>query len=140
MVRFDPKKHIRHIFEEPDIPLLHSDGTVLSGIVGRPGVGEDACVGMRIGVDRIVMSPASEFELPTHAGDHILYVLASRGFIHVDGTDYAMRAGDSIYVPANYAHGVKTDPQVPEPLEILAFGVPHMPLSSRQRMTVVGGD
>jgi quercetin dioxygenase-like cupin family protein len=66
-----------------------------------------------------------------------LYVLASRGFIHIDGTDYLMTQGDSVYVPANYPHGVKTDPTVEQPLEILAFGVPHAPLDSRHRMTLV---
>ena len=103
----------------------------------RPGAGEDACVGMRIGVDRIVLQPGSEFELHTHPGDHILYVLSSRGIIHVDGTDFVMRAGDTVYVPANYAHGVRTEPSVSDPLEILAFGVPHTPLDSPRRMTVV---
>jgi mannose-6-phosphate isomerase-like protein (cupin superfamily) len=139
MVVFDPERHIKNVLGDTDVALLHSNGTVLPGILGRAGAGEDACVGMRIGVDRIVLQPGSEFERHTHPGDHILYVLASRGVIHVDGTEFVMRTGDTVYVPANYAHGVRTDRSVCEPLEILAFGVPHTPLDSRRRMTVVAG-
>jgi hypothetical protein len=40
-------------------------------------------------------------------------------------------------VPANFAHGVKTNPDVDDVLEILAFGVPHMPLDSTNRMRLV---
>jgi hypothetical protein len=63
---FDPEKHIKSVLGVADISLLHSNGTVLPGILGRPGAGEDACVGMRIGVDRIVLQPGSEFEIHTH--------------------------------------------------------------------------
>ncbi|MEU9044417.1 MULTISPECIES: cupin domain-containing protein [unclassified Kitasatospora] len=140
MVNFDPTRHIRNVLTEASTVLTQSDGTVLEGISGRPGAGEEALAGMRIGVDRIVLEPGSEFELHTHEGDHILYVLASEGFIHVDGTDFRMRAGDTVYVPAKYPHGVKTDPAMEQPLEILAFGVPHAPLDSPHRMTLVGNN
>jgi len=137
MASFDPELHILNVLAEANTSLLQSDGTRLPGIMGRSGAGERVSTGMRIGVDRIVLDPGSEFELHTHEGDHILYVLASEGFIHVDGTDFRMCAGDTVYVPAHYPHGVKTDPQIDHPLEILAFGVPHTPLNSPHRMTMV---
>jgi quercetin dioxygenase-like cupin family protein len=139
-VRFDPAKHIQNIFTKSEVKLLSNDGSVLQDIVGTAGVAEMMAPDVEVGVDRIVMQSGAEFELHTHPGAHILFVLSSRGFIHVDGIDYEMAEGDTVYVPANYAHGVKTNPAVPAPLELLAFGVPHLPISSPERMTLVSGD
>ncbi|MEO3871119.1 cupin domain-containing protein [Nonomuraea sp. B12E4] len=136
-VLFDPGKHIRNVFTRPECFLHSSDGTVLEGIRGTSGAAEIIGPGISVGADRIKMESGAEFELHTHPGAHILYVLSSRGYIHVDGVDYEMAAGDTVYVPADYPHGVKTDPAVDQPLELLAFGVPHMPIDSTKRMTVV---
>lgn len=136
-VRFDPDTHIRNVFTGPESLLYDSDGVVLKGIRGTAGAAELIERGMEVGADRITMESGAEFELHTHPGAHILYVLSSRGYIHVDGIDYEMVAGDTVYVPADYAHGVKTNHTVREPLELLSFGVPHMPLDSTRRMTVV---
>lgn len=136
-VRFDPEVHIQSIQDGPLLELVDNRGNTLPGIRGVPGVAETIHLGVPIGADRLIMQPGSAFELHTHPGAHILYVLASRGFIHIDGVDYEMKAGDTVYVPAEYAHGVKTNPKVHEPLQILAFGVPHMPVESKERMTLV---
>ncbi|MCC3769584.1 cupin domain-containing protein [Streptomyces sp. UNOC14_S4] len=135
--RFDPEKHIRHLGAEPVIGLLDPRGRVLPGISGTAGVAERIAAGAEIGIDRIMMKPGSAFALHTHPGAHILYVLRARGIIHVDGTDYAMAEGDTVYVPAHYAHGVRTLGDSRTPLEFLAFGVPHMPLDSSRRMSFV---
>lgn len=137
---FDPDKHILNIFTEPEVKMLSSDGSVLMGILGVAGASEVIESGVEIGADRIIMQPGAAFELHTHPGAHILYVLESRGFIHIDGVDYEMTKGDTVYVPANYAHGVKTNRQVAEPFQLLAFGVPHMPVTSTERMTLVSPD
>ena|SRR5437899_9173886 len=134
---FFPERHIRNVLTEPEVKLLSSDGSILQGIMGVAGATEIIDSGSEIGADRIIMQPGARFELHTHPGAHILYVLKSRGFIHVDGVDHVMAAGDTVFVPANFAHGVKTDASVAEPLEILAFGVPHMPVDSQERMTLV---
>lgn len=134
---FNPKKHIQNIYEGSLVDLLHSDGSVLPGIRGVAGAGAVSGPNMNIGADRIIMQPGSAFELHTHPGAHILYILQSRGFIHIDGEDYEMRAGDTVYVPAHYPHGVRTNKKVDEPLELLAFGAPHTPIDSQSRMTVV---
>ncbi|HEX7309081.1 cupin domain-containing protein [Lentzea sp.] len=136
-VRFDPETHIQSVQEGPYLELVDHHGRPLEGILGVPGVAEQIGLGVPIGADRLVMQPGTAFELHTHPGAHILYVLASRGFIHVDGVDYEMKAGDTVFVPADYAHGVKTNAKVSEPLQILAFGVPHMPVESKDRMTLV---
>ncbi|MEV8093605.1 cupin domain-containing protein [Kitasatospora sp. NPDC085879] len=136
-ISFDPQRHIRNIFDSPEVKLVDSNGQVLPGILGTVGAGELIEGGTAIGADRLIMECGARFELHTHPGAHILYVLGSRGYIHIDGVDYEMGQGDTVFVPANYAHGVKTNLHVPEPLEILAFGVPHMPLESAERMTLV---
>jgi quercetin dioxygenase-like cupin family protein len=135
--KFDPDTHIRSIAREPDAKLLSSDGSVLPGIMGVAGAAEVIENGMEIGVDRLKMESGARFDLHIHPGAHILYVLKSRGFIHIDGVDYEIGAGDTVYVPANYAHGVRTNPKVRDAFELLAFGVPHMPISSQDRMTLV---
>lgn len=137
--QFEAKQHIRNVVTGPEAKLLSSDGSVLPGILGVAGATEVLESGMEIGVDRIIMASGSEFALHTHPGAHILYVLRSCGFIHVDGVDYELGPGETVYVPAQFPHGVKTNPQVAEPFEILAFGVPHMPLDSDRRMTLVAG-
>ncbi|MEU9123221.1 cupin domain-containing protein [Streptomyces sp. NPDC048506] len=136
-VKFDPDRHIRNIYREPTVALLSPYGEVLRGIRGTPGVTEELPAAPEIGVDRIVMQPGSAFELHTHPGAHILYVLRARGFIHVDGTDYEMAEGDTVYVPAHYPHGVRTHPEAEAPVEFLSFGIPHMPLDSPRRMSFV---
>ena len=135
---FNPDRHVQNLFTTADITMLSSDGSVLKGIKGVPGAVELIESGMEIGVDRINMQPGSEFALHTHPGAHILYVLSARGYIHVDGVDYEIVAGDSVYVPANFPHGVKTRKNIEEPFELLSFGVPHMPIDSTTRMTIVG--
>ncbi|MGH8931683.1 MAG: GNAT family N-acetyltransferase [Egibacteraceae bacterium] len=137
---FNPDKHIKNVFTQAEMEMLSSDGSILRGIVGVAGAAETIDSGVEIGVDRIIMRSGMQFEPHTHPGAHILFVLRSRGFVHVDGVDYEMVAGDTIYIPANYAHAVKTNHRVAEPLELLAFGVPHMPVSSAERMTVVSLD
>ncbi|MGW2280443.1 cupin domain-containing protein [Streptomyces sp. NPDC001770] len=136
-IAFDAGKHIRNVLTSPEVKLVDSRHQILPGILGTVGAGELIADDTPIGVDRLIMESGSRFELHTHPGAHILYVLRSRGFIHIDGVDYEMGRGDTVFVPADYAHGVRTDPQVHESLEILAFGVPHMPLESAERMTLV---
>ncbi|MEV0238063.1 cupin domain-containing protein [Nonomuraea sp. NPDC050786] len=136
-VSFNPDKHIRNIYRSPEVKLVNSRDEILPGIIGRVGAVEIMDIGVEVGVDRISMESGSRFELHTHPGAHILYVLSSSGYIHIDGVDYQISLGDTVYVPANYAHGIKTNLHVLEPLEILAFGVPHMPLQSTERMTLV---
>lgn len=134
---FDPQRHIRNIFDGAEVKMVGPDGAVLPGIRGVSGVAEFLESGTEMGADRILMDSGSQFELHTHPGAHILYVLRSKGFIHVAGVDYEMAEGDTVYVPALFAHGVKTNPDVEEPLELLAIGVPHMPVDSTSRMTMV---
>ncbi|WP_424184733.1 cupin domain-containing protein [Actinokineospora sp. G85] len=134
---FDPAKHIQNVYSGAVVNVFEPDGTALPGISGVVGAVEKLESGKEIGADRIVMKPGAEFELHTHPGAHILFVLKSRGHIHIDGVDYEMREGDTVFVPADFAHGVRTIPDNDEALEFVAFGFPHMPLTSTERMTLV---
>lgn len=134
---FNPREHIQNILTGSHVKLYNPDGSVLPGISGVSGVAEFLESGTEIGADRIIMESGARFELHTHPGAHILYVLRSRGYIHIAGIDYEMAEGDTVYVPAEFPHGVKTNQEVAEPLELLAFGVPHMPVDSRSRMKLV---
>ncbi|MFL6128904.1 MAG: cupin domain-containing protein [Mycobacteriales bacterium] len=136
-LKFDPDRHIRSVRHGRLVSLLDSERRVLRGVRGIVGVFEELDDGTEIGADRLIMESGSEFELHTHPGAHILYVLRSRGHIHVDGVDYEIGEGDTVLVPARYVHGVRTMRSVAAPLEILAFGVPHLPLASAERMTLV---
>jgi len=134
--QFDPRKHIRNVSGGPELNLLGPDGTVLPGIAGVIGASarlRDA----EIGVDRIIMKPGSEFEMHTHPGAHILYVLKAHGYICIDNINYELAEGDTVYVPADFAHAVRTNPLVNESFDLLSFGVPHVPLESAKRMAFV---
>ncbi|CRK61871.1 hypothetical protein [Alloactinosynnema sp. L-07] len=134
---FDPAKHIQNIYSGAAVDIFDNNGNMLPGISGVVGAVERLESGMEVGADRITMKPGARFELHTHPGAHILFVLKSRGHIHIDGVNYEMVEGDTVYVPANFAHGVRTIDDSDETLEFLAFGVPHMPLESTERMTLV---
>ncbi|WP_208608173.1 cupin domain-containing protein [Amycolatopsis pretoriensis] len=114
-------------------------GVELEDIFGVSGSRAEALPDLTIGLDRIVMLPGTAFPLHVHPGAHLLYVLDGRGGLRVDGQDYVLERGDSIYVPADYPHGVQ-GPVDDRPLEFLAFGVPHHEVDSTTRMVLVRDD
>jgi quercetin dioxygenase-like cupin family protein len=130
--------HIRSVEAGPWIALVDDCGRALPGVRGRAGVSAVRGTGAALGADLVEMQPGSSFPLHTHPGDHILYIVEGSGFVHVDGVDHEMRRGDTIFVPAEYPHGVRTRPDASGPLVFLAVGHPHRPLDSRDRMRVVG--
>jgi GTP cyclohydrolase II/quercetin dioxygenase-like cupin family protein len=134
---FRREDHIVNILASVPAAMFDDHGNVLKDIAGVGGTRAATADGTAIGVDRIVMSKGSAFPLHTHEGDHILFVLAGSGSLHVDGVDHPLERGDTVYVAAEHAHGVKgpTDDQV---LEILAFGIPHHHVDSTTRMKVLG--
>jgi quercetin dioxygenase-like cupin family protein len=134
--RFDPNKHIQSLLGRDPVEMYDDNHQRLSDIRGVGGAGGVTADGVALGVDRIIMWPGSAFPLHTHEGHHLLYVLSGAGGLHVDGIDYVLTSGDSIYVPADYPHGV-IGPQEGAPLIILAFGIPHHPIESSTRMRVV---
>jgi quercetin dioxygenase-like cupin family protein len=93
--------------------------------------------GHELGVDLFEMQPGSSFPLHTHDGDHILYGIKGQVHVSVDGKDHVMKEGDSVFIPAEYPHGVKTIIDNNEPVQFLAFGYPHKHVSAKDRMKLV---
>lgn len=133
---FRPGEHLTNLLAGELVDMYDDEGNRLPGIQGVGGSRARTEGGLAIGVDRIVMQPGSAFPLHTHEGDHLLAILSGKGSIHVDGVVYELTSGDSIYVPAEYPHGVG-GPLDDEPFEILAFGIPHHPIDSHTRMRLV---
>lgn len=135
---FVSSEHIRNVLAGAWTELNDEAGRPLAGIRGRIGAAAVAADGHEIGVDLIEMQPGSAFPLHTHGGDHILYVQSGGGCVHVDGNDHVVAAGDTIFIPAEYPHGVKGPPAEANcPLVFLAFGHPHKHLSAHDRMKVL---
>jgi quercetin dioxygenase-like cupin family protein len=132
---FDPKQHIVNLRDCPHEVVSDGAGSVLRGVYGLSGAGATLDNGDAIGVDSITMAAGTAFELHTHPGAHILVVQEGKGCITVDGVDYVISEGDTIYVPARYPHGVSAS--IDCGVSFHAFGVPHMPVSSPDRMTLV---
>ncbi|CAM5604280.1 MULTISPECIES: cupin domain-containing protein [Streptomyces] len=133
---FNPDEHIANLLESAERTMYDDMGVRLEDITGVAGASARIAGGLPIGVDRIIMNPGSGFPLHIHEGAHLLYVLNGNGGLHIDGRDYALHTGDSIYVPAEYPHGIQ-GPLDDNPVEFLAFGVPHHPIDSHTRMTMV---
>jgi len=133
--RFVASEHLRNVLAGEWVPLHDEHGRELVGIRGRMGAAAIAASGHEIGVDLIEMQPGSAFPLHVHPGDHILYILAGPGLVHIDGVDRAVRTGDTVFIAAEHPHGVKTDGAV---LRFLAFGHPHKHVSATDRMHVIG--
>lgn len=133
---FDPDQHIQSLLAGVQREMLDDSGRLLKDVTGVAGARANILDDVTIGVDRIIMRPGTAFPLHTHEGAHLLYVLSGRGGLHIDGEDYVLGEGDSIYVPAEHPHGVR-GPVDDRTFEILAFGIPHHPVDSTTRMTVV---
>jgi quercetin dioxygenase-like cupin family protein len=117
--------------------MVDDHGQVVPGARGRAGVAGFTAAGAAMGADLVEMAPGSSFPLHTHPGDHILYIVQGPGIVHVDGEDREVRAGDTVFIPAEYAHGVRTLDSAAAPLVFLAMGHPHRALDAADRMHVV---
>lgn len=135
--KFLSETHIKNLLEGEWVPAFDENGNELYGIRGRIGVARMSAKGHQLGVDLFEMQPGAAFPLHTHSGDHILYGIKGKVYVSVDGVDYLMKEGDSVFIPAEYAHGVKTIPDDNIPAQFLAFGYPHKHVSAKDRMKLV---
>lgn len=115
--------------------MYDSDGNLLKGIRGRIGAASMSMSGREIGIDLIEMNPGTAFPLHVHDGDHILYIESGTGAVHINGKNRAVKKGDTIFIAAEYPHGVVGPKKaVKKPLVIVAFGHPHKHVDSKERM------
>lgn len=132
--KFVAEQHLRNLLAGEWVEMFDANGNLLVGIRGRIGACATKVDGTDIGVDLLEMQPGSAFPLHEHDGDHILYFMSGGGIVHINGTDHVVKMGDSIFIPAEYPHGVRVPDTAKEVLLTLAFGHPHKHVSSRDRM------
>lgn len=131
---WDRERHLSHIDDGEWLPMLDADGKVLEGIVGKAGVAGTKKDGTEIGADFVKMSPGTQFPLHEHDGDHEIYFISGNGFVHIDGKDVPVRAGNAIHIPGEYPHGVWVDASAKEPLLFVPMGHPHKHVHAADRM------
>jgi quercetin dioxygenase-like cupin family protein len=136
-IQFNPSLHIVNLMNSLRQNMINGTDGLLENITGFPGVSALIDRDESIGVDRITMKAGAAFALHRHPGSHILVVMEGEGFISVDGADYEVSNADSVYVPAVQAHAVQAGPSG---LTLIAFGYPHVALSSERRMVLVNNE
>ena len=137
---FKPSEHIIDVHNASWEDMYDNYGNALPGIKGRPGSVGITLEGKEIGAEIIRMRNGSEFPLHLHEGSHILYCLKNAGSVHINGQDYPFEEGHTIFIPAQYPHGVGTlDSDDFDHFDFMAFGYPHNPVSSLCRMELVEG-
>jgi quercetin dioxygenase-like cupin family protein len=128
-------EHLRNILQGEWTPMYDSDGKPLKGIRGRVGAVGTSMHGLEVGVDLIEMQPGTAFDIHVHDGDHVLYVESGQGSVFIDGERRSVKRGDTIFIAAEFPHGVQGPPSsAKEPLLIVAFGHPHTHVDSKHRM------
>ncbi len=132
--KFVAEQHLKNLLAGEWVEMFDADGNLLTGIRGRIGACATKVDGSDIGVDLIEMRPGSAFPLHQHDGDHILYFASGEGIVHINGTDHPVKTGDSIFIPAEYPHGVKVPASAQGVLLTLAFGHPHKHVDAKDRM------
>jgi mannose-6-phosphate isomerase-like protein (cupin superfamily) len=133
---FDPGLHLIDISKAEYKQVVDDFHVVVEGIEGVSGASARSSLGATMGLDKLILHAGSVFPLHTHEGDHLLYVRAGAGVIHIDGVDYQLTEGQTIFIPAVYPHGLR-GPASGDPLEVISFSIPHHPIDSSTRMTVV---
>lgn len=136
---FVASKHMRSVTSGEWETMFDSTGRALADIAGRSGAVGATGDGTAIGVDLIRMLPGSSFDLHTHAGQHILFVLEGVGELIINGERYPIQPGDSVFIPAEYPHGVAASSESEHPLALLSFGYPHKHLAANDRMQLHAG-
>lgn len=129
LARYCPSEMLNHPSLTP---------TRIRGVVNKDGelvqaFGTKIMTNGELGVDLLNVPPHSRFPLHTHPGHHLLFILQGTGTLTLDGTAHPTSPGDLLMVEGEIPHAVGTGP---EGQGILAFGSPHTPLDSPQRMTV----
>lgn len=107
---------------------------------GAPATGEtlfrtpELADDLYAGIDLLVVEPDAAFPIHTHAGHHMLYVVAGEGSVMYEGKVYPTRSGDFVVIEAEVIHNVAAGPSGQY---LLAFGAPHRHVHAADRMTVV---
>lgn len=92
------------ILRMEDGQLFTSMGSTMRFVVW-PGVGLDT-----VTMHQLTMEPGDEFANHVHEESvDIISVVQGSGVLISDGTEYPIRRGDVVYVPAGVDHGMRND-------------------------------
>lgn len=105
---------------------------------GAPAKGLPLHTNGNLGVDLLRVEPGDSFPIHTHPGDHLLLCVAGTGSISIGRKTYEVKPGDLYMVPGLIPHAVGA---ADDDFHVLAaFGSPHKPVASPERMTLVDWD
>lgn len=105
---------------------------------GAPAKGLPLHTNGNLGVDLLRVEPGDSFPIHTHPGDHLLLCVAGTGSISIGRKTYVVKPGDLYMVPGLIPHAVGA---ADDDFHVLAaFGSPHKPVASPDRMTLVDWD
>ena len=62
---------------------------------------------MTCGVTEIGPGHPDKILLHSHAQVEVYYFLSGTGVVHIDGEEYAAKAGTTVFIPGNARHGVR---------------------------------
>ena len=130
----DPPIHIVNLERGAWRPCVDELGKVLAGIHGLEGASGILFDGTEVGIDSIEILSGASFDTHVHEGAHILVVTAGAGELVMGGRKHLLRAGDSVFVPADLPHAMGSPVGEPTPLRFLAIGIPHKKVYASNRM------
>lgn len=102
---------------------------------GSQGVGLPLVKYGSFGADMIRLEDGQFTEVHTHPGDHILFVVEGAGYVLFDGKLFPLVEGDCYFIPGGAAHQVGSESLI----LLLSVASNHFPVSSSDRLQVVGG-
>jgi len=83
---------------------------------------------MRLGM--IILEPNTTVGAHRHNCEELLYILSGRGIITVDGKEYEVEKGDSVYIKENLLHGPQKNTGDKELKYLYVVSLPLRPATS----------
>jgi len=106
---------IRNIHDEPKTPV-EMDGVENASMRVMIGRGDGA---PHFALRAFTLGPGGHTPRHAHDYEHEVYIVSGKGSVLLEGDWHDLRAGDTIYVPANGEHQFRVDPGHGEPMEFL---------------------
>jgi mannose-6-phosphate isomerase-like protein (cupin superfamily) len=97
------------VVQESDVPVEGWNDPVRGRITWRTLLSGDRTRTdlMTLGVTEVGPGQPNPFNQHRHAQAEIYYVIAGTGIVTIDGVEYALRSGSSVFVPGNVWHGAR---------------------------------
>ena len=106
------------VIYETDCALEGWDDPVMGRVIWRTLLSGDRTPTAKLTVGIAEVGPdAHDFHPHRHAPPEVYHILAGEGVVTVAGTDHPVRAGATVFIPANAWHGTRNTGR--EPLRLL---------------------